>query len=301
MEANYRNLIARRLRKLRKQKGISQDALCGEEISRNMVSMIETGKCAPSLHSLHYLAAGLEVPMSYFFLQDEEIAVLAENESLPEAMRALQAGDYQTCLAICAGSTPPSPQARYLRAEAYYGYGYQCYLKGDIGESADVFHIVQRAREVHPRVADAADQMMERISKIVSVSTLPELYYGNPLLCDEGASLLAFVKACIRNQTLNGIPEAISALHIADANAKALALSMLYEARGQDADCRNAQNAVRDECLEPYAALYYYRAVQDCCVRMHDYETALRMTEKREALTVRLRSSLNYSQEKRTV
>ncbi|WP_353959843.1 helix-turn-helix domain-containing protein, partial [Klebsiella pneumoniae] len=53
------------LKQARLEKGLSQRQLCGEEITRNMLSQIENGSAKPSMATLSYLAGRLGKPVSY--------------------------------------------------------------------------------------------------------------------------------------------------------------------------------------------------------------------------------------------
>ncbi len=81
--------LGEKLRLARLEAGLSQRQLCGEEITRNMLSQIEHGTAQPSMKTLQYLASRLEKPVGYF-LEDgvqpsgyqllEGISLLAEAE-----------------------------------------------------------------------------------------------------------------------------------------------------------------------------------------------------------------------------
>lgn len=83
--------LGEKLRQARIQAGLSQRELCGEEITRNMLSQIEHGVCNPSVSTLCYLARRLELPVSYFL--GEEAAVSSNAGCMASAWAALEAGD----------------------------------------------------------------------------------------------------------------------------------------------------------------------------------------------------------------
>lgn len=83
-----------RLRQARLEKGLSQRQLCGDRITRNMLSQIENGSAHPSMDTLRYLSARLEKPMGYFL---EEQAVTSPNQ---EVMAAAKAADSAEALRI---------------------------------------------------------------------------------------------------------------------------------------------------------------------------------------------------------
>lgn len=71
--------LGNRLRQARLEAGLSQRQLCGQEITRNMLSQIENGNARPSMDTLRYLANQLGKPISYFL---EEDTVVSPNQAL---------------------------------------------------------------------------------------------------------------------------------------------------------------------------------------------------------------------------
>ena len=78
--------LGEKLRQARMEAGLSQRQLCGEEITRNMLSLIENGSAKPSMKTLQYLAGRLGKSISYFL---EETAVLSPNQEIMETVRQL--------------------------------------------------------------------------------------------------------------------------------------------------------------------------------------------------------------------
>ena len=76
--------LGEKLRIARQEAGLSQRQLCGDVITRNMLSQIEHGTARPSMDTLRYLADRLGKPMSFFL---EEDAVLSPNQTLMEQAR----------------------------------------------------------------------------------------------------------------------------------------------------------------------------------------------------------------------
>lgn len=89
--------LGKRLKEVRLALGLSQRELCGDEITRNMLSQIENGSAKPSMDTLKYLAARLGKPVSYFL---EEETVTSPNQSVMAAARkARKMGDWRGVLA----------------------------------------------------------------------------------------------------------------------------------------------------------------------------------------------------------
>ena len=84
--------LGEKLRQARMEAGLSQRQLCGEEITRNMLSLIENGSAKPSMKTLQYLASRLGKSVSFFL---EETAVLSPNQSVMTSARQLyDAGEF---------------------------------------------------------------------------------------------------------------------------------------------------------------------------------------------------------------
>ena len=64
--------LGQKIRQARLNAGLSQRQLCGDTITRNMLSQIENGTARPSMDTLTCLAARLEMPIGYFL--DEQVS-----------------------------------------------------------------------------------------------------------------------------------------------------------------------------------------------------------------------------------
>lgn len=95
--------LGQKLKQVRMDLGLSQRQLCGDAITRNMLSLIENGSASPSMETLRYLAGQLGKPISYFL--DEE-TVTSPNQQVMERARSAfnqenyantvqELGDYQ--------------------------------------------------------------------------------------------------------------------------------------------------------------------------------------------------------------
>lgn len=91
--------MGQRLKQARLEAGLSQRQLCGDVITRNMLSQIENGAARPSMDTLTFLAGRLGKSVSYFL---EEDAVTSPNQPLMEKARVLweqkEFGELWQCL-----------------------------------------------------------------------------------------------------------------------------------------------------------------------------------------------------------
>jgi len=95
--------LGERLKQARLEAGLSQRQLCGDVITRNMLSQIENGSARPSVDTLRYLAGRLGKTVSFFL---EEVQAVPHNQQI--LLQARQA-DVTAVLGILEGYQSPDP------------------------------------------------------------------------------------------------------------------------------------------------------------------------------------------------
>ena len=103
--------LAQKLKQARLDAGLSQKALCGARITRNMLSQIENGSARPSMDTLRYLAGQLGKPLSYFL---EDDAVTSPNQELMAQARTANASDALHLLGQYKAPDPTFDAERWL-------------------------------------------------------------------------------------------------------------------------------------------------------------------------------------------
>ena len=99
--------LGKRIKEARLAMGLSQRQLCGDEITRNMLSQIENGSTRPSMDTLRYLASRMGKTVSYFL---EEETVTSPNQALMAGAReAYRAGAWQKVLSALEGYRGTDP------------------------------------------------------------------------------------------------------------------------------------------------------------------------------------------------
>ena len=99
--------LAEKLKAARLEAGLTQRQLCGDMITRNMLSQIENGAAKPSMATLRYLAQRLGKTVSYFL---EEQAVVSPNlDAMIQAKNAYGQKDYAKTLSALENFREPDP------------------------------------------------------------------------------------------------------------------------------------------------------------------------------------------------
>ena len=138
--------LGERIRELRLRLGITQKELAGDRITRNMLSLIESGNASPSVSTLLYIAERLGTSAGYFFTSTEadegryfKISVIDE---LKEKFRGKK---YRECQTICT-SVPHSAwddELSYLAAMSYLYTALECAEAFDMVHAADDLTMAQ--------------------------------------------------------------------------------------------------------------------------------------------------------------
>lgn len=99
--------LGQKLKQARLEQGLSQRQLCGDVITRNMLSLIENGSASPSMDTLRYLAGKLGKTVSYFL--DEDV-LISPNQTVMELARlAYEQGQYDQVIQILKQYHIPDP------------------------------------------------------------------------------------------------------------------------------------------------------------------------------------------------
>ena len=98
--------LGERLLEARKEAGLSQRQVCGDVITRNMLSRIEHGTVRPSMKTLQYLAQVLGKPVGYFL---GETTASANDGIMAQARECFADGKYAQVLQKLEAYQEPDP------------------------------------------------------------------------------------------------------------------------------------------------------------------------------------------------
>ena len=99
--------LGEKVRQARLEAGLTQRQLCGEEITRNMLSLIENGSAKPSMKTLQYLAGRLGKSIGYF-LEEKNLAT-PNQELMDQARQRYAEGNYAETARLLEDFREPDP------------------------------------------------------------------------------------------------------------------------------------------------------------------------------------------------
>ncbi len=99
---------------------LTQAALAGNKITRNMLSKIENGTALPSLDTLEYIAKNLCVPISFLLTDEDDLIFYRKRELIDKIYRAYEGKSYKACFDLIKTFTETDSELDFIAANACY-------------------------------------------------------------------------------------------------------------------------------------------------------------------------------------
>ncbi len=93
--------IGEKIKRLRTEKMMTQAELSGEQVTRNMLSLIEKGKAVPSLQTLKYIASRLNISAATLLADENEEKLLYKSAKISNIKLAYKNHNYRICMELC--------------------------------------------------------------------------------------------------------------------------------------------------------------------------------------------------------
>ncbi len=124
--------LGQKIRMLRKEKNLTQAALCGDFMTRNMLSQIESDSAGPSVATIRYLADRLGVPAGYLLDDGDNLLAYRKISEIEGIRRLYREKLWQKCLDACKNLTDFDDELALIMADCYLHLGIDAYNKGQI-------------------------------------------------------------------------------------------------------------------------------------------------------------------------
>ena len=131
------NSMGKKIRALRLEKGMTQAALAGDTVTRNMLSQIENGNAQPSVATILDLAEKLGAPPEYFFSECGDLNVFRKIGAIEKIRKAFGDGEYGKCIYRLDHLGVSDEETEYLWAESYFAMGVSLYREGKLRSAAE--------------------------------------------------------------------------------------------------------------------------------------------------------------------
>ena len=124
--------LGEKIRKARKEKKITQESLACGQITRNMLSAIESGKASPSLQTLTYISNKLSLPISYLVSESDDLLFYEKNEKIHTILKLYGEKKFLQCIQHINRLSGLDDQLAYLLATSYFEIGRQAVISGSL-------------------------------------------------------------------------------------------------------------------------------------------------------------------------
>ena len=133
--------IGQKIKKRRNELGLTQKAVAGEFMTRNMLSIIESGRATPSIESAEYLANVLDIPLSYLFSYDDNFFFYEKKDKLPSIHNEFKNGNYLECMNIIDSLSDTDDELRYIYAFSSLYLGRKKLFDGSLHSAEKYFKL----------------------------------------------------------------------------------------------------------------------------------------------------------------
>ncbi len=129
--------IGEKIKRHRTMLGMTQKELCGDRMTRNMLSLIESGSATPSLDTVCYLAERLGITPAYLFSEDDDNFVYVKQRQIKEIKQLYTRGQYDECLEMIDAVGGTDDELNYIAAHALLRLGKKKIKNGALASGYD--------------------------------------------------------------------------------------------------------------------------------------------------------------------
>ena len=139
--------IGEKIKKIRTEKSMTQSELAGDFITRNMLSLIESGSAHPSLPTVEYIAKRLNVPLGILVSDDDGEYFYRRMNAMKNIHRTFKDKNYRICLSLCENliDNVKDNELNLISAECCLGIAKEEFCDGHLKTACEMF---DRATEI---------------------------------------------------------------------------------------------------------------------------------------------------------
>ena len=292
--------IGEKIKRLRTAKLMTQSELVGGEITRNMLSRIENGAAQPSMATIKYIAARLNVSPGFLLAEEDDEVLYFKSVEMSNIKKAYVNKDYSLCREMCLNSEWRDDELFLILAECTVQVAIEVFSHGNLHKAAELF---DQAIEYCDQTVYNTDIVMAQVSNYFSYMSYISPTLDSNLLDINGTSKLPFLSNdffVYTNLFLAGETQGYK--NISSFNEK---LSLLSEGSSYEmhikakvfidaAQYKEAYDILHDLLLNdsyeiPEPMLYFvFGDLEICCKEINDFKGAYDFSKSKIELMQRL-------------
>lgn len=131
--------VGEKIKRLRTAKLMTQSELVGGEITRNMLSRIENGAAQPSMATIKYIAARLNVSPGFLLAEEDDEILYFKSAEIGNIKKAYTNKDYSLCRDMCLNSEWRDDELFLVLAESTLRVGIEVFSHGNLHKASELF------------------------------------------------------------------------------------------------------------------------------------------------------------------
>jgi len=268
--------IGEKIKAERKKANLTQKALAGNEITRNMLSRIENGDALPSLSTLFYLAERLSLPAAYFISEDSSPILYRKQAILPDIWRAIEEAHYESALSLCR-NLEMDDELAYIATFCAVRCGEKALKNGNMKSAKEFFDL---AEELISQTKIPTEHFR---AHILLYGALAQNIASPQLVFDKSAYLTA-VNTVVDSDLYHFVLEDTEYEYIHPLYAKHMSAKQHMRARNwKDAltVLKELEDLKGTPQINAFLLFRLYSDMEICYRELRDYENAYRYSNKR--------------------
>lgn len=131
--------LGEKIKKIRQDLGLTQAELAGNFITRNMLSQIENDTALPSIPTIKYLAAKLNIYAGYFLSERDDLPLYKKLYAIDDIKELYKTGKYFECAETCEKLCIQDDEIYNILSFSYFYLAFEKLLNGEFKKSEEYF------------------------------------------------------------------------------------------------------------------------------------------------------------------
>ena len=274
--------LGEKIRALRRARGWTQSELAGEEITRNMLSRIESGDALPSLPTLLYLADRFGISAGYFLTEGDDLIAHHKLRRFPAILAAYRAKNYKEAVRLYRRDfTEADDELAFVVASSALSCARDEMQRGHMKKADDYLILATELLEKSAYTTSAMRAEQALLSAVLSNVQAPRF----ALI---GSAYEELAADAVWEDLYRYLSEKTDGYRFRDALLGAHTEARTLIARGKYADAIASLKSLEDRRAEPnFSVLVLFRLYGDlesCYKELGNFEEAYRYASKRMSL-----------------
>ena len=275
--------IGEKIKTLRQSKRMTQTELAGDQITRNMLSLIENGSALPSLPTVIYIAERLNVPVGMLLADEAEELAYKKMAILPKIKQLYANGEYRMCRDLCRSLSEEQldDEIYLILSNCYFELAREFFNLGKLHKSVSYF---DRACEYSKKTIYAEERILSSVSIYFDymMRLSPSLgsesgndYYASSFLCADSFCIYAIGIKAYDDGKNDRARECLASLENEGGCFMEHLTARMEMLGGEYASAGQRLRKLLNGEIECYVIMYdIFKDLEECCRLTDDYKGA---------------------------